>query len=58
MGHLGFEACLANPNAWMWPAIRANGQEYFEYALLHTDNTLVLLENQETIRRRQIWKIF
>jgi hypothetical protein len=58
MEHLGFEACLADPDAWMRPAIRANGQEYFEYVLLYTDDALVVSENPETIIRRQIGKYF
>ena len=42
----------------MQPVIRANGQEYFIYVLLHTDNKVVISENPETIIRRQIRKYF
>ena len=58
MEHLGFEACLADPDVWMRPAIRANGQEYFEYVLLYTDDALVVSETPENIIRRQIGKYF
>ena len=54
MSHLGFEACLTDPNVWMRPAIKANDQEYFECVLLCTDDVLVASENPESTIKRQI----
>ena len=42
MEHLDFTACLADPDVWMRPAIKSNGQEYYEYVLLYTDDDLVV----------------
>ena len=58
MEHLGFQACLADPDVWMRPAVKSNGIEYYEYVLLYTDDALVISENAEAIIRRQIGKYF
>ena len=58
MEYLGFESCLADPNVWMRPAIKANDQEHFECVLLCTDDVLVALENPKNTIRRQIGKYF
>ena len=36
MRHLNFEACLADPDVWMRPALKADGTKYCECALLCT----------------------
>ena len=58
MRHLNFEACLADPDVWMRPAVKANGQDYYEYVLLYTDDTLCISENAEHILRNEIGKYF
>ena len=58
MEHLGFTACLADPNVWMRPAIKSSGQEYYEYVLLYTDDALVVSDEAEDIIRNQIGKYF
>ena len=58
MEHLGFTACLADPDVWMRPAIKANGKEYYEYVLLYTDDALVVSDEASDIIRNQIGKYF
>ena len=58
MTHIGFKSCLADPDVWLRPAIKADGQEYYEYVLLYTDDVLCISENPEKIIRSQIGKYF
>jgi hypothetical protein len=46
---LGFTACLADPDVWLRTATRANGEKYYEYLLVHTDDLLVVSENPRSI---------
>ena len=58
MTQLNFKSCLADPDAWMRPATKADGQECFECTLLHTDNVLCISENPETTMQTGVGKCF
>ena len=58
MAHLGFCSCLADPDVWMGPAMKANGNEYWEYVLLYVDNALVLSDNAKSVLCNKIGKYF
>ena len=58
MIHLGFESCPADPDVWMRPAVKADGQEYWEYILLYTDDCLCISEHPERTLRNQVGKYF
>ena len=49
MEFLNFKSCLADPNIWMRPAIKSDGNTYYEYILLYVDDALVVSENAESI---------
>ena len=49
MEFLNFKSCLADPDVWMRPAIKSDGNTYYEYILLYVDNALVVSENAESI---------
>jgi Reverse transcriptase (RNA-dependent DNA polymerase) len=42
---LGFSHCLADNDVWLRPATKVNGEEYYQYILVHTDDLLVIAEN-------------
>jgi hypothetical protein len=46
---LNFTSCPADPDVWMRPAIKSDGQNYYEYVLLYTDDALVISESAEQI---------
>ena len=48
----------ADPDAWMRPAVKSDGSQYYEYALLHTDDCLVISEQGEELLRNGIGKHF
>ena len=48
MEFLNFKSCLTDPNVWMRPAIKSDGNTYYEYILLYVDNVLVVSENAES----------
>jgi hypothetical protein len=58
MRHLNFESCLADPDVWMRPALKADGSEYYEYVLIYTDDVLVVSTNGERILRDGIGRYF
>jgi len=58
MRHLEFVSCPADPDVWMRPAVKSNGDEYYEYVLLYTDDVLVVSENGERLLREKIGKYF
>jgi hypothetical protein len=42
---LGFKACLADPDVWYKPAVKA--EEYYVYILIYTDDLLIVAEDPE-----------
>ena len=51
MEFLDFKSCLADPDVWMRPAIKSDGNTYYEYILLYVDDALVVSEH--TMKRTQ-----
>ena len=49
MEFLNIKSCLADPDGWMRPAIKSDGNTYYEYILLYVDDALVVSENAESI---------
>ena len=58
MRHLDFTPCLADPDVWMRPAKHSNGQEYYDFVLLYTDDALAIGEYAEKILRDEIGRYF
>ena len=58
MRHLDFQSCLANPDVWMQPEKKSNGDECCEHCSLHADNVLLIGENAEKTLREGIGKHF
>jgi len=58
MRHLHFQPCLADPDVWIRPGKKSNGQDCYDYVLLYTDDALVVGENAERILRSEIGKYF
>lgn len=40
LDHIGFKSSIADPDVWMRPAIKASGEEYYEYMLCYVDDLL------------------
>ena len=45
MEMLGYTSCLADPDLWIRKAITDNGNDYYEYMLLYTDDCLSVSEH-------------
>ena len=58
MEFLNFKSCLADPDVWMRPAIKSDGNTYYEYILLYVDDTLMVSENAESILRNELGRYF
>ena len=58
MEFLNFKSCLADPDVWMRPAIKSDGNTYYEYILLYVDDTPVVSENAESILRNELRRCF
>ena len=58
MEFLNFKSCLADPDVWMRPAIKSDGNTYYEYILLYVDDALVVSENAESILRNELGRYF
>jgi hypothetical protein len=46
---MGFTACLADNDVWMRPATKANGNEYYQLVLIHTNDILAVAEDPKLI---------
>ena len=55
---LDYVACLADPDLWMRPGVKADGSTYYSYILLYVDNVSVIDEDPEHILRRHLGKYF
>jgi hypothetical protein len=49
LGDLGFVSTLADPDVWIRPAIKLNGEHYYEYMFFYVDDLLVLSEKPDVI---------
>lgn len=58
MHHLNFQSCPADPDVWMRPAIKSDGNEYWEYILLYTDDALCISEYPERTLRNELGRYF
>ena len=58
MEFLNFKSCLADPDVWMRPAIKSDGNTYYEYILLYVDDALVVSENDESILHNELRRYF
>ena len=58
MRHLDFVSCPADPDVWMRPAKKANGDEDWEYILLYTDDALCISGHAEETLRKDLGKYF
>jgi hypothetical protein len=56
MHFLNFKSCPPDPDVWMRPAIKRDGTNVWDFALVYTDDTLVISENAESILRNEIGK--
>lgn len=55
---LKFKSCPADPDLWMRPAITPNGEKYWEYVLVYTDDLLVISHKGEHVLRNEIGRFF
>lgn len=46
---LGFKSSQADPDVWMRPAIKSDGEEYYEYVLVYVDDILLISMDARTI---------
>jgi hypothetical protein len=46
---LGFRSCLADPDLWYRIAKRDDGEEFYEYLLVYTDDLLTVATNPKAI---------
>ena len=51
MDHMGFKPCRADPDVWMRPGIKANGDEYWQFVLLYVDDMVAIMEDPESFLR-------
>ena len=42
LDEIGFQSSPADPDVWMRPAIKPNGDEYYEYILMYVDDILAI----------------
>jgi hypothetical protein len=42
LDEMGFKSSVANPDVWMRPATKINGEEYYEYILMYVDDILAV----------------
>jgi hypothetical protein len=52
MEALGYKSCLADPDVWYRPNIKANGEQFYEYVRIYTVDKLAIgLDPKLTIAR-------
>lgn len=46
---LGFKSCIADYDVWMRPCVKSNGDPFYEYLLVYTDDLLCISNNPREI---------
>ena len=53
MQHLGYSACLADPDLWMRAAVRPDdGHQYYAYILCYVDDVMAISHDAEEVLKR------
>ena len=42
LDEMGCKSSMADPDAWLRPAVKFDGEEYYEYILCYVDDTIVI----------------
>ena len=46
---IGFSSCVADPDVWLRPGKKANGDDYYEYIVMYVDDILAISEKPEAV---------
>ncbi len=58
MAQIGFTSSQDDPDVWFRLSTRSTGEVYYEYVLLYVDDVLVILEQAESVLRKEIGRFF
>jgi hypothetical protein len=47
--NMGFTPCRADNDVWMRPAVKPNGEKYYEYIFVYTDDIMVISHEPKPI---------
>jgi hypothetical protein len=53
MEEMGFVSCPADPDLWIRPGVKSNGEKIWEYVLLYTDDILAIMQEPEAFLRTE-----
>lgn len=51
LDELGFKSSVADPDVWLRPAVKPDGETYYEYTLMYVDDILVISFDPMTIMK-------
>ena len=54
VSHLNLKSCLTDPEVWMRPGIKSDGNEHYKYVLLYSDYALAVSENAEPMLKDEL----
>ena len=57
MNIVGFRSSVADPDVWIRPALKPDGEEYYEYALIYVDD-IMIISNDPNLVMEQIKEKF
>ena len=49
MRDLGFTSCYADPDGWLRPQTKQNGEEYYKYVFIYVDDILCFSHDPQSI---------
>jgi hypothetical protein len=49
LDELGFKSSVADPDVWLRPAVKENGDEYYEYILIYVDDVLAISKDPRKV---------
>jgi hypothetical protein len=55
LDEMGFKSSVTDPDAWLRPASRPDGEEYYEYILMYVDDILTVSANPMPIMEDIQW---
>jgi len=45
LDNIGFRSSVADPDVWLRPALKPDGEKYYEYALIYVDDIMVIIHD-------------
>ena len=56
LDEMGFKSSVDDPDVWMRPAVKPDGEEYYKYILMYVDDILEIFMQPRDVMKEVEWR--